>query len=128
MDSLDPHALIRKAVGTEIDYEVVSINRWLSRDLVADSYGRGRVVLAGDAAHQNTPQGGFGLNTGMGDAVDLGWKLAAMVQGWGGPDLLNSYEAERRPVAVRNVRQATENITIQKKLSDRPAHRGQEGR
>ena len=68
------------------------------------------MFLAGDAAHQNTPSGGFGLNTGMGDAVDLGWKLAGVIEGWGGPRLLEAYERERRPVAERIVKQATDNF------------------
>jgi hypothetical protein len=70
--------------------------------LLAQSYGRQRVVLAGDAAHQYIPTGGYGMNTGIADAVDLGWKLAATLRGFGGPELMNSYEAERRPVGLRN--------------------------
>jgi FAD binding domain-containing protein/aromatic ring hydroxylase-like protein len=70
------------------------------------------VFLAGDCAHQNTPTGGYGMNTGMGDAVDLGWKLAAALKGWGGPALLDSYDAERRPVALRNVEEATRNFQL----------------
>jgi hypothetical protein len=77
--------------------------------MVADRYRYGRVFLAGDCAHQNTPTGGYGMNTGMGDAVDLGWKLAAVLEGWGGEGLLDGYEAERRPVAQRNVSEATAN-------------------
>jgi hypothetical protein len=69
------------------------------------------VFLAGDAVHQHGPAGGFGMNTGLGDAVDLGWKLAATVQGWGGAKLLDSYAAERRPVAQRVVAQVRENTT-----------------
>jgi hypothetical protein len=71
--------------------------------LVATSYGRGRVFIAGDAAHQMSPTGGLGMNTGIGDAVDIGWKLAAVMQGWGGPHLLESYEIERKPVAISSV-------------------------
>jgi hypothetical protein len=77
---------------------------------VADAYGSRRVFIAGDAAHLNSPTGAFGMNTGMQDAVDLGWKLEAAVRGWGGPRLLASYDAERRPVALRNVREATANL------------------
>src|SRR6476660_3261243 len=64
--------------------------------------------LAGDAAHLNWPAGGFGMNTGIGDAVDLGWKLAAVLQGWGGTHLLDSYGLERKPVAMTNVKEASE--------------------
>ncbi len=84
--------------------------RWVRRELVADSYGTDRVFLAGDAAHLMSPTGGFGMNTGIQDAVDLGWKLAASVRGWAGNALLRSYEIERRPVAVRNVTEASSNL------------------
>ena len=73
---------------------------------------RGRVFLAGDAAHLNPPFGGHGLNTGIGDAVDLGWKLAATLDGWGGPALLDSYELERRPIQERVIREATANMAV----------------
>ena len=71
--------------------------------MVADIYQVGRVFLAGDAAHLNHPAAGLGLNTGLGDAVDLGWKLEATLAGWGGSGLLDAYESERRPVGQRNV-------------------------
>jgi hypothetical protein len=71
--------------------------------LVADKYGEGRVFLAGDAVHLVIPTGGLGMNSGVGDAVDLSWKLAATLQGWGGPNLLASYEIERRQIGIRNV-------------------------
>jgi hypothetical protein len=116
---VDAGAMIAEVVGRAVPYELVSSLPWVARDLVADRYRKGRVFLAGDAAHQNTPSGGFGLNTGMGDVNDLGWKLAALVQGWGGPRLIDSYEAERRPVAARIVRQATENFMRDRK---RPSH------
>jgi hypothetical protein len=71
--------------------------------LLADGYGKGRIWLAGDAVHLVIPTGGLGMNSGVGDAIDLSWKLAATLQGWGGPRLLASYEAERRPIGARNV-------------------------
>jgi hypothetical protein len=70
--------------------------------LVAEKFQRGRVFLAGDAVHLFTPTGGLGYNTAIEDAVNLGWKLAAVVNGWGGARLLDSYERERQPVAERN--------------------------
>ena len=73
---------------------------------------RGRVFLAGDAAHLNPPFGGHGLNTGLGNAVDLGWKLAATLDGWGGPALLDSYQFERRPIQERVIREATANMAV----------------
>ena len=69
-----------------------------------------RIFIAGDAAHLMSPTGGFGMNTGIGDAVDLGWKLEAAIKGWGGADLLRSYDAERRPVGLRNVAEASRNL------------------
>jgi hypothetical protein len=88
--------------------EWLGLSIWSRRSLVAESYGKGRVFLAGDAVHQLSPTGALGMNTGIGDAVDLGWKLAAAVQGWGGPKLLASYDAERRPIGLRNVGMAAE--------------------
>jgi hypothetical protein len=79
------------------------VGEWRQNLLVADRYMDNRVLLAGDAVHLMIPTGGLGMNTGVGDAIDLGWKLAATLQGWGGPGLIASYEAERRPIGVRNV-------------------------
>jgi len=92
-----------KTIGLPVKYEMLYVGEWKQNLLVADHYGRGRVFLAGDAVHLVIPTGGLGMNSGVGDAVDLGWKLAATLQGWGGPKLLASYEAERRPVGERNV-------------------------
>jgi 2-polyprenyl-6-methoxyphenol hydroxylase-like FAD-dependent oxidoreductase len=118
-ESLDAAAFITGVVGKPVPHEVVSALRWIARDLVADRYRVGRVFLAGDAAHQNTPSGGFGLNTGMGDAADLGWKLAAVIEGWGAGGLLDAYERERRPVAERIVKQAAANFMRDRR---RPSH------
>jgi 2-polyprenyl-6-methoxyphenol hydroxylase-like FAD-dependent oxidoreductase len=106
----DVRAAIVRAVGREFDFEVLSILPWVRRQLVADRYGTARVLIAGDAAHLTSPTGGFGMNTGIQDAVDLGWKLEACVRGWAGERLLASYEAERRPVGLRNVGEATGNL------------------
>jgi 2-polyprenyl-6-methoxyphenol hydroxylase-like FAD-dependent oxidoreductase len=105
-------ALIRRAVGRDFDFEILSIMPWVRRELVADSYGTKRVFIAGDSAHLMSPTGGFGMNTGMGDAIDLSWKLNAVLEGWGGPHLLQSYEAERKPVAERNVAEASNNLKL----------------
>jgi 2-polyprenyl-6-methoxyphenol hydroxylase-like FAD-dependent oxidoreductase len=106
---LDVDALVTQMAGKRIPYELISVRRWVAHDQVAERFRAGRVFLAGDAAHLNSPSGGFGLNTGMGDVVDLGWKLSAVLQGWAPEALLETYDVERRPVATRNVRQATEN-------------------
>ena len=92
-----------KVVGVPVDYEMLYVGEWKQNLLLADRYGEGRVFLAGDSAHLVIPTGGLGMNTGVGDAIDLSWKLAAVLQGWGGPKLLESYEVERRQVGDRNI-------------------------
>jgi 2-polyprenyl-6-methoxyphenol hydroxylase-like FAD-dependent oxidoreductase len=101
-EAVDAHALLREFAGRAFDYEILLAGAWHPHFLVAESYGVGRVFLAGDAAHQYVPTGGYGMNTGIADACDLGWKLAAVLYGCAGPRLLASYDAERRPVGVRN--------------------------
>ena len=118
-DSVDVNRHFNEVASPDIPREVISVIRWTACDIVADAYQRGRVFLAGDAAHQNHPSGGFGLNTGMGDVDNLGWKLAARLKGWGGADLLDSYAAERRPVGLRNINQA---YTGHADNRDRPSH------
>jgi 2-polyprenyl-6-methoxyphenol hydroxylase-like FAD-dependent oxidoreductase len=105
----DPVAIVRAMVGADIDVEVLGTDPWQARSLLATAYRRGRLLLAGDAAHQNPPWGGHGFNTGVGDAVNLGWKLAAVLHGWAPAELLDSYEAERRPVAADTIRIAGQN-------------------
>ncbi|MGC1777180.1 MAG: FAD-dependent monooxygenase [Xanthobacteraceae bacterium] len=92
-----------RTVGVPVKYEMLSCAPWRQNLLLADAYGQGRVFLAGDAVHLVIPTGGLGMNSGVGDAVDLSWKLAATLAGWGGPDLLRSYEIERRQIGERNV-------------------------
>ena len=98
----DPDAMLDAWAGRGFAREILVANPWFTNLLLADSYGSGRVFIAGDAAHQYIPTGGYGMNTGIGDAIDLGWKLAATLKGWAGPDLLASYDRERRPVGLRN--------------------------
>jgi len=90
-------------VAMPVKYEMLSCAPWRQNLLLADSYGQGRVFLAGDAVHLVIPTGGLGMNSGVGDAIDLSWKLAAMLQSWGGPRLLSSYGIERRQIGARNV-------------------------
>ena len=97
------HALFGKVIGVPMNYEMLSCSPWRMNLLLAERYRAGRVFLAGDACHLVIPTGGLGMNTGVGDAFDLSWKLAATLQGWGGPNLLDSYEIERRQVGERNV-------------------------
>ncbi|MES2186624.1 MAG: FAD-dependent oxidoreductase [Pseudomonadota bacterium] len=101
---------IVRAMGKPFDFEILSMLPWVRRQLVAEHYGRGRVFIAGDAAHLTSPTGGFGMNTGLLDIVNLSWKLAARLQGWGGDQLLGTYETEQRPIAIRNVEEASENL------------------
>ena len=92
-------ALFEKTVAMPVKYEMLHVGQWKQNLLLADRYGDGhRVFLAGDAVHMMIPTGGLGMNTGVGDATDLAWKLAAVLQGWGGPHLLPSYEVERRQI------------------------------
>ncbi|MGW6711716.1 FAD-dependent monooxygenase [Streptomyces globisporus] len=109
----DPAAWIRAQLNVDVDIDEVRVtSRWTPRYLIADRYRAGRVLLAGDAAHQMFPSGSHGMNTGAGDAVDLGWKLAAVVNGYGGPHLLDSYEAERRPVGLRNMAMSRQHLDV----------------
>jgi 2-polyprenyl-6-methoxyphenol hydroxylase-like FAD-dependent oxidoreductase len=97
------NSAFERAVGVPIKYEMLSCDPWRQNLLLAEHYGKGRVFLAGDAVHLVIPTGGLGMNSGVADAIDLSWKLAATLSGWGGPDLLKSYEIERRQVGERNV-------------------------
>ncbi|EQB54275.1 FAD binding domain-containing protein [Colletotrichum gloeosporioides Cg-14] len=108
---LDPLQCIYKALGgihapcpIKVD-QILVCSFWRPNICIADRYASGslRVFLCGDAAHQNIPTGGYGMNTAVGDCFDLGWKLAAVIRGWGGESLLRSYEAERKPVARTNI-------------------------
>jgi 2-polyprenyl-6-methoxyphenol hydroxylase-like FAD-dependent oxidoreductase len=96
-------AQFERALGIPLHYEMLYVGPWKQNLLLADHYRSARVFLAGDSAHLVIPTGGLGMNTGVGDAIDLSWKLAATLEGWGGPNLLASYEIERRQVGDRNV-------------------------
>jgi 2-polyprenyl-6-methoxyphenol hydroxylase-like FAD-dependent oxidoreductase len=96
-------AMFEKTVAMPVKYEMLSVGQWRQNLLLADGYFQQRIFLAGDAVHLVIPTGGLGMNSGVGDAVDLSWKLAATLQGWGGPSLLASYEIERRQIGARNV-------------------------
>jgi 2-polyprenyl-6-methoxyphenol hydroxylase-like FAD-dependent oxidoreductase len=99
----DAVQLVQALAGDDIDVEVLATDPWSARMLLVDRYRGERVFLVGDAAHLNPPWGGHGFNTCVGDAVNLGWKLAAVLQGWAPASLLDSYEPERRPVALRTI-------------------------
>lgn len=115
----DARQRVRDLVGADIDVEVIATDPWQAQMLLADSYGAGRLHIIGDAAHQNPPWGGHGFNTGVGDAINLAWKIAAVLQGWGGAELVASYQSERRPVAQRVIDIANSNMsTLSTDLSD----------
>jgi 2-polyprenyl-6-methoxyphenol hydroxylase-like FAD-dependent oxidoreductase len=105
----DLHDVIRRVIGKEVPYKIEDISTWVRKMTVADLFSDGRVFLAGDAAHAHPPNGGLGMNTGIQDAFDLGWKLAAVLQGWGGNALLDSYDIERRPTSARAAEESLRN-------------------
>ncbi len=119
--------IITDLVGAPIEHEVLSTDPWTARMLVAEQFRTARTYLVGEAAHLNPPWGGHGYNTCVGDAVNLCWKLAAVLQGWGGPGLLDTYEAERRPVVAETIASAEANMgTLSTDLAAR-ADRSEQG-
>lgn len=133
-DQLDVPALVRRALGRDdVAYQVVRVLPWRRSQYAAQTFRCGRVLLAGDAAHTTSPTGGHGLNTGLGDTSDLAWMLDAVLREWGGPQLLDAYSRERRPVAIRNSASSTRNYTAWVQSSGREyvledSVRGQEQR
>lgn len=118
-EPFDPEACLLRAIGKPFEHEILSIVHWERTEAIADQFRARRVFIAGDAAHQNSPTGGLGMNTGFADAFDLGWKLGAVIEGWGGEGLLASYDAERRPVALRN---AAECSRLFRDAASQPQH------
>ena len=105
----DLKPLIRRAIGIDCEMEILGSSPWVAHSLIADKYSEGRIFLAGDACHLHPPFGGYGMNMGVADGVDLGWKLAAALQGWGGPQLLGTYAQERRPIHIQVIQEAVAN-------------------
>src|SRR5262249_24780762 len=103
----EPSGALARMAGGAFPPQLLSVLPWPRRDHVAERYGAGRGLLGGDAAHECSPTAGLGMHTGIEEAVNLAWKLAAMLDGWGGAELIASYEAERRPAALRNVALST---------------------
>lgn len=127
--TIDPTELIRRAVAFDMRFEVLSDSEWHLTHRVSDRFSSNRVFLAGDAAHTLSPSGGFGMNTGIGGAADLGWKLAATLRGWAGAGMLGSYEEERRPVAITSLEEANVNLrrTLDRELPPGIHDDGQKG-
>ena len=117
---LNPLTAIHAAIGEPLDVEILSVLEWEPRQLVATSYGSERVFLAGDACHQFVPTGGLGMNTGIGDAVDLAWKIQAALAGWGGSNLLRTYDSERRPIGEQNTLEAADNYYRSREIQAYP--------
>ncbi|MEM6399237.1 MAG: FAD-dependent monooxygenase [Cyanobacteria bacterium P01_D01_bin.116] len=114
------YTAIKAAISFDTPIDVISNLPWRLSHKVAEKFCHGNIFFIGDCAHTLSPSGGFGMNTGIGDAVDLGWKLAANIQGWGGENLLDSYETERRPIAVQNLEAANANLQRTQKRSIPP--------
>ncbi|RMZ77797.1 hypothetical protein DV737_g4193, partial [Chaetothyriales sp. CBS 132003] len=113
LSTFDMDKLLDKAFGRDdIEYEIIKTVQWRRSQYTAERYHKGRVFLAGDAAHTMSPTGGHGLNTGIGDVMGLSWVLQALLEGWGGQRLLEAYTLERRPVALRNGMGSTRNFSI----------------
>jgi 2-polyprenyl-6-methoxyphenol hydroxylase-like FAD-dependent oxidoreductase len=111
MENFDAAEWVARCLGrTDEKVSIETVMPWRRSKLVAEHFGRGRVLLCGDAVHVMSPTGGYGMNTGLCDAADLGWKLQGTLEGWGGPGLLDSYELERRPVGIRNTYAAADNF------------------
>jgi 2-polyprenyl-6-methoxyphenol hydroxylase-like FAD-dependent oxidoreductase len=103
VDTREVAGWVQRAIGAEIPVDVIGYVPWVAgHALVAERFKAGRILIAGDAAHLFTPSGGFGMNTGIDDSSNIAWKLAALLQGWGGPRLLDTYETERKPIGYRN--------------------------
>ena len=119
LKTFDANYWVRRAFGADdIPYTIDSIVPWRRSEMLAERYLDRRVILVGDAAHTTSPTGGMGMNTGMQEVLDLGWKLDAVLKGWAGPELLASYEIERRPVAARNLRFSTSNYNAWRDVPD----------
>lgn len=112
LSTIDLVAEARRLVGADIELEIESARPWPVQRAVAERYRAGRLFIAGDAAHTCPPTGGQNMNTGIGDAMNLSWKLAAVIDGWAGVDLLDTYETERRPVGIRNTTWSLDNTSL----------------
>lgn len=119
LDNIDAAALLDEAVGFPFQKKIVQKMFWNMQARIAESYRNKRIFLAGDSAHMFPPTGGHGLNTGFGDAVNLAWKLAQVVYGQDSEELLDSYEAERRPVALFNLAVSRKNMLDARAIKER---------
>ncbi len=117
--TFDAEHWVRRALGSDdVPFEILSVQSWQRSESLAEHFGDGRVLLAGDAVHTMSPTGGMGMNTGMQDVLDLGWKLEGALRGWAGAGLLASYEVERKPVGARNIAFSTQNFNAWRDVPD----------
>lgn len=116
--SLDMEQILRDYVGQDFEFEILVANPYSPSLVVADRYRNGRILLAGDSAHQIIPTGGYGMNSGVADAAGLGWKLAAIIKGWGGTGLLDGYESERRQIAFQNREASRSHFAVRMELAE----------
>ncbi|WP_182358475.1 FAD-dependent monooxygenase [Tomitella gaofuii] len=121
-DSVDTDVMLDDAIGRRLDdIDTVGVVRWTARRLVADRFRDGRILLAGDAAHLWLPLGGFGMNTGIGDAMALSWRLHAVLSGWAGERVFDDYEGERRSVGEATSRAALKIDSDMQEIARDPA-------
>jgi len=109
VEKMDINDVVQRCLGKGVNYTLGDTSSWVRKSTVADRFMDGRVFIAGDAAHAHPPNGGLGMNTGILDAWDLGWKLSAVLKGWGGAHLLDSYDFERRPASARACEESLKN-------------------
>lgn len=112
MRSADPRRLVAEAIGMNVEAKVISTDPWEAHALLAEKVCQRRCFLVGDAAHVHTPMGAHGMNLGISDAVDLGWKIAAVLDGWASPALLDTYAIERCPLHERVLEESTRNYAM----------------
>lgn len=117
IEAMRPEDVLERWVGTKFDYEILQANPWAANFVVAQRYRDGRVLLAGDSAHQFVPTGGYGMNSGIADAAGLSWAIAALIQGWGGETLLEAYERERRPTAWWHLEASRRHMGVRLQMS-----------
>lgn len=122
--NMRPQDVLEGWVGRSFDYEILQANPWSAHFVVAQSYYNGRVAIAGDAAHQFIPTGGYGMNSGIADAIALAWVLAAGVEGWGSRGLIKAYDAERRPTAWWHLEASRRHMGVRVQIGELYAQAG----
>ncbi|HEY3607843.1 MAG TPA: FAD-dependent monooxygenase [Pseudonocardiaceae bacterium] len=130
-DHADWHGLVSRAIGpgagADLSVDVLRIQHWVVNAFIAERFQHGRILLAGDAAHAVPPTGGMGMNVGIADVHNLCWKLTGVLRGWAGPGLLETYEAERQPVARETLRQTVANTQLMRDVQNRRLEQLQAG-